>query len=148
MDTLFLILLLQVLTTWTLLGILWFMQLVHYPLFKRIKENFVKYEKEHLKRTAAFLVPLLVIDFALNVMLVISLEKGPYTFLISFALAMNIITWLSAFFFQIEQHQTLSTHFSKSIVHKLVKTNWVSTIAWTIKSALVCALIIAIHVSS
>lgn len=141
MDILFLILLVQVLTTWTLLGILWFVQVVHYPLFRRIKENFVQYERANLRKTAALLLPLLFIDLITNVMLVISLEKGPYTFLISFALAMNIITWFSAFFFQIEQHHELSMHFSKNIIHKLVKTNWVSTIAWTVKAALIFTLV-------
>lgn len=137
----FLILLLQALTTWILLGMLWFMQLVHYPLFRRIKENFVKYEREHIKRILSLLMPLSIIDLALNVMLVISLERGRYIFLISFALAMNIITWLSALFFQVEQHHALSEHFSKNMVHKLVKTNWISTIAWSIKAALIFALI-------
>lgn len=148
MNTLFLILLLQVLTTWVLLGILWFIQLVHYPLFRRIKENFVQYERDHLRRTASLLVPIAVVDIALNVMLVISLEKGSCIFLISFALAMNIITWLSVFFFQVAEHHSLSDHFSKKIVHKLVKTNWVSTIAWTVKAALIFALIVMIHLNT
>ena len=39
----------QLVVTWMLVGIVWFSQVVHYPLYKKIKEGFVEYERSHIR---------------------------------------------------------------------------------------------------
>lgn len=134
------ILLIQVITTWLMLGIFWFIQLIHYPLFSRIKENFVQYERGNLKRTAAFIPPIMVIDIVTNVMALIFADKSLYIALISAALVLNILTWLTTFLFQMQIHQKLSVQYSKQVVSRLVGTNWIRTILWTGKSGVYFAL--------
>jgi len=50
-------------------------------------------------------------------------------------LALVIITWGSTFGIQVPLHQKLSSTYSLDKVEKLVRTNWVRTVAWTAKLA-------------
>ena len=46
------LLLIHLAATWALVGLIWFVQLVHYPLFSAVApERFVVFEAEHSKRT-------------------------------------------------------------------------------------------------
>lgn len=129
----FLLFLSQFTLSAALLGILWFVQLIHYPLYGKIKEDFVKYEKEHIKRTTLFLTPLIILDLLLNTFLVIKLSSQNCGLMLGFSLAFNVMTWLSTFSFQVEQHKKLSVKFSRKVVSDLIKTCWIRTSFWTIK---------------
>lgn len=135
------ILLIQIIATWTMLGIFWFLQLVHYPIMNKIKDGFVQYERGNLKRTAALIPPIMVIDIVTNVMALIYATKGLYITLISAALVLNILTWLTTFLFQMQAHQKLSIQYSKQALARLCGTNWVRTILWTGKSGIYFALL-------
>ena len=135
------VLLIQVITTWLMLGVFWFVQLIHYPLFKNIKDCFVQYERKNVKRTAAFIPPIVVIDIVTNVMALILADEGLYVSFISAALVLNILTWLTTFLFQMQMHQKLSVQYSDKLLAKLVGTNWIRTILWTGKSGVYFALL-------
>ncbi len=52
------ILLLHALATWTLVGLIWFVQMVHYPLFSLVTgETSPRYAAEHQRRTSWVVVP-------------------------------------------------------------------------------------------
>lgn len=52
----------QLAVTWILVGIMWFSQIVHYPLYRKIKEGFVDYERGHIERSAFLFSMLMVIE--------------------------------------------------------------------------------------
>lgn len=41
--------LIQLVVTWMIVGIIWFLQVIHYPLYRKIKEGFVEYERAHIR---------------------------------------------------------------------------------------------------
>jgi hypothetical protein len=129
----FLLFLSQFTLSAALLGILWFVQLIHYPLYGKIKEDFVKYEKEHIRRTTLFLTPIIILDLLLNTFLVIKLSSSNVGLILGFSLAFNVMTWLSTFSFQVEQHKKLSLKFSRKVVSDLIRTCWIRTLFWTAK---------------
>lgn len=130
------VLLIQVFTTWIMLGIFWFLQLVHYPIFNKIKDGFVQYERNNLKRSALLVPPIMVIDLITNIMALVYETNDFYLSLISTALVLNIITSLTTFLFQMQVHQKLSIQFSKESLERLCGTNWIRTILWTCKSGI------------
>ena len=136
------ILIIQLLFSGIILGILWFIQLIHYPLFFKIKEDFEAYEKEHIKRMTYLIIPLIIPDVFLNVLLTLLLVHHPYSLLLAFSLGFNLMTWLSTLFFQIDQHKQLSCCFSLKTLKALVKTSWIRTVLWTFKTACLIAFFI------
>ncbi|MBI3211272.1 MAG: hypothetical protein HYZ47_01115 [Simkania negevensis] len=126
----------QALITWILIGIAWFTQLVHYPLYSKIKEGFIDYERAHIRRAAYLYGPLMLLELISAVLLV-----GVSHTSIALKLAMSnlillILIWLSTFLFQITQHQKLSLHFSKKVFQTLLMANWIRTLLWTVKGIL------------
>lgn len=131
----------QLAVTWILVGIMWFSQVVHYPLYKKIKEGFVEYERGHIKRSAFLLGPLMVIEAVTAFMLIRETPNGPLTTLAGINLILLILIWLSTFLFQVSFHQKLSIRFSPRILRNLITSNWVRTTLWTIKGLLMICMV-------
>ena len=59
----FLIFLIQILATAMMTGIIWFVQIVHYPLFVKIPgKGFTAYERSHTVRTGWVVAPLMLVE--------------------------------------------------------------------------------------
>ncbi|MCB1082180.1 MAG: hypothetical protein KDK63_03435 [Chlamydiia bacterium] len=131
----------QLAVTWILVGIMWFSQVVHYPLYKKIKEGFVEYERSHIKRSALLLAPLMVIEAITAFFLISESPSGVLTTLAGINLIFLILIWLSTFLFQVSFHQKLSIRFSPKILRNLITSNWVRTILWTLKGLLMICIV-------
>lgn len=132
MNDLIYITLIQLFVTWGLVGVMWFTQIVHYPLYKKVKEGFIEYERAHIRRTFYLIAPLMLIE-AISAIFLLGFSEKP---LIKFAvtnLIFLIFIWIFTFLFQITQHQKLSTRFSSKILKSLLLSNWIRTILWTSK---------------
>lgn len=119
-----------------LTGIIWTIQLVHYPLFNNVgKAHFPAYLKKHQQLISYLVVPLMLAELLCAFLL---LFYAPHISagirILSFALVLTI--WLSTFLLSVPQHQKLLNGFNNDAYKKLVNTNWVRTIAWTIRSIL------------
>jgi len=128
--------LLQLLVTWILAGMMWFVQVVHYPLYKKIKEGFVEYERSHIKRAALLIGPLMLIEVITAIILIGMTPGGTLTQLATANLVLLFLIWISTFLFQIAQHQKLSVQFSKKNLQGLINANWIRTVLWTIKGCI------------
>lgn len=137
MSTFTFLLLIQFALTWIMVGILWFAQVIHYPLYLKIREGFIEYERSHIRRAAALISPLMILEAITAVWLVSVSPEGNFLRLA----ASNVITlgviWLTTFLFQITQHQKLTVRFSKRILASLLASNWIRTCLWTIKGMIV-----------
>ncbi len=125
------VLIAQLALTFFLNGIIWFLQVVHYPLYYRIKEGFNTYEKNYLKRAAFLISPIMFLEL-ISAILLISLAKDPLlTKLSSINLIFLAINWLSTFIIQNTEHQKLIIRFSYKSLHRLISTNWIRTLFWS-----------------
>lgn len=112
-----------------MIGLCWFVQIVHYPLFHQIKlEEFSKYERKNVV-TGFITVPLMTIELTTGLYL---LWTNP-----SFIYLLNIgllgLIGLSTIFYQVPIHLKLMKEPSKALINKLILTNWIRTISWTIR---------------
>ena len=85
----------QLVVTWILIGIVWFTQVVHYPLYRKIKEGFVEYERSHIRRTALLLGPIMLFEAVTAFLLVSTATGGTLTMLAGVNLVLLILIWLS-----------------------------------------------------
>ena len=115
-----------------LVGIIWIIQRVHYPTFRYISTELSdEFHKMHTRDITPIVAPLMVAELCL---VFYDLYNGPSA--VSWIhLVLVIIIWASTFGMQVPLHQKLSMQFSLDIVKKLIRTNWIRTIAWTAKLA-------------
>jgi|YNPBryunderm2012_1023409.scaffolds.fasta_scaffold35492_2 hypothetical protein len=123
--------------TWSMIGLIWFVQRVHYPLFHRVGvEQFAEYEQAHTRLTTSIVAPLMLIEAATALVLMSSL--APWTWL-NFGLLTMI--WGSTAIVQIPCHQRLRQGFDAMTHRRLVRSNWLRTTLWTVRGLLVSTML-------
>lgn len=123
-------------STIAMCAIIWFVQLVHYPLFARVGlHEFKEYEAEHVRRITWIVAPLMLVELASSAMLVV--EDRSLTHISGLALVGVI--WASTLLLQVPLHSRLSEGFDETVARRLVRSNWVRTLAWSARLGLVLA---------
>lgn len=129
--------------TWFLTGLIWFVQLVHYPLFSRVgPDAFVPYELEHSRRTGWLVGPIMVAEAAAALWLLLSPPQAPLAGLCAQAGATLLAgIWASTFLLQTPAHARLCQAWDPAAWRRLTVTNWLRTVGWTARSLLAAALL-------
>ena len=118
-----------------LTGLIWYVQLVHYPSFRFIQpQNFHEFHRFHSIRTSFIVMPLMLAELITGILLVFGFATMFIFHLIG--LILIILIWFSTFFIQVPQHEGLIPDFNPEKAEKLIQSNWVRTIAWSFKSIL------------
>lgn len=126
-------------------GLIWFVQLVHYPLFADVgRDGFVAYEAAHQRRTAWVVGPLMAVEgvSALVVPFVLADRIGVVLPLVG--LILLAIIHASTVFLQVPAHRSLSQQYRSSIQERLVRTNWIRTVGWSGRTIVAVAMIVAV----
>ena len=119
-------------------GLLWFVQIVHYPLFARAAgdaEGWKAYESEHQSRTTLVVGPLMLVEAATALLLLVLRPEGVDLALLIASVVLVGVVWALTFFFAVPLHARLSGGFDAAVHRSLVAVNWPRTIAWTARSA-------------
>ena len=123
---------LHLFTTAFMCGICWYVQIVHYPLFKQIEEvDFPKYAKNNL-RTAWVVGPAMLLELASGLWIVFEV----FNILIVINMIWLGIIWLSTFAIQMPLHRKLAKQYNQRQQRLLVRTNWIRTIFWSLRCGL------------
>ena len=137
------LLLIQIVATAMMTGIIWFVQIVHYPLFLKIpSEGFVSYEQSHTIRTGFVVAPLMLLELgtAILLLLLTVTSAGRLTIGLSplylGALGCLLVIWASTFLVQVPLHGLLEQHADSKAMTLLVSTNWIRTIFWSLRLGL------------
>jgi hypothetical protein len=118
-----------------LCGLIWFVQLVHYPLMRYVNESdWPRFHAAHTSRTTVAVAWAILADLGLGMALVWS---GPNAWTIV-ALAMSVVALISTFGIQVPLHQRLRDVRSTRSIEMLTSTNWIRTAAWTLRLGLLC----------
>ena len=115
--------------TWFMVGLIWFVQVSHYPLFRLADP--VAYVPAHIRRTTLVVAPPMLLELALSVLLVWS-RPGPLAWT---GLALLFFVWLSTALLQVPIHRRLARGFEAAPHRRLVRTNWIRTVLWSARGA-------------
>lgn len=130
--------------TLSLCGLIWFVQLVHYPLFPRVGQaQFVAYEQAHCTRTGLIVVPLMLIELASALWLACSPPTAIPRPLALAGLALLGLIWLSTALLQVPCHRRLGHGFERTTARRLVSSNWLRTLAWSARGGVAIDLLLA-----
>lgn len=120
-----------------MLGVIWQVQLLTYPQFLNIPEtHFARYHRAHSKQMGWLVVPLMTAELA-AAGLTAFLFPGIFSYS---ALALVLFIWASTGLIQVPLHQKLTAGWDETTARKLISTNWIRTILWTLRTALLIAI--------
>lgn len=124
-------------------GVIWFVQIVHYPLFQNVPAaSFPAYERDHQSQTGLVVGPLMLLEMGTGVALVLTAWGQPRPFPESTAilLAVNalllLLLWVLTFFVQVPHHEALARQYDAARIQALVHGNWLRTLLWTTRAVL------------
>lgn len=130
--------------TWAMVGLIWFVQVVHYPLFDRVgPSSFRAYETEHQRRTTLVVMVLMPVELVTGIALV---WLGPDTVAPAAVLAgvgLLGIVWISTALWQAPLHGRLGRGYDAGLVRRLVDSNWLRTVVWSARGGLVAGMVLA-----
>lgn len=130
--------------TWLMVGVIWLVQVVHYPLFAGVgAERFPGYHAAHSSRISLIVGPAMLIEAATAVLLVAARPDGVAAWMAWTGLALVVVNWAATAGLAIPQHSRLSAGFDASAHRRLVGGNWVRTAAWTTRGVLAGAMLSA-----
>jgi len=116
-----------------LAGVIWIVQLVHYPSFHFMnKKGFEEFHKHHSVHISFIVVPAMLIELS-TAMILPFIENLPKILTIS-SLTLVILIWLSTFLIHVPVHNRLRSGYDKKDVERLVSSNWIRTFLWSVKA--------------
>jgi hypothetical protein len=128
----------QLATTLPLVGLIWTIQVVHYPLFAQVgREAFVAFHESHLRLITGLVGPLMLIELCCVVAHFFARDSSASPLLSWAGLLSLALIWAATMFFSVPAHHALGAGFDNQVLDWLVLTNWIRTVAWTIRGVLV-----------
>ncbi len=143
-DTLALLLIAHAAVTCFMTGLIWLVQLVHYPLMLRVSpDRFTEYEAAHMHRISWIVGPAMLAELVTGAWLVLlPLEPGAKA-ASWLGVALLIVIWVSTATGQGPMHGRLARGYDPQLIRQLVRTNWVRTAAWSMRAVIAGYLLFA-----
>lgn len=133
-----LVFLLHLLSTLGMVGVIWTVQVVHYPLFAGVgSDGWSAYEAQHQSRITVIVGPAMVLELVTAVWLVLDRPEAFPPWAVVLGAALVGLIWSSTAFVQVPLHNALGEAFDDDAHARLVATNWVRTLAWSARGVLV-----------
>lgn len=132
----------HLIATAAMTGLIWFVQVVHYPLFGAVGDaNFVAYEREHTRRTGFVVGPFMAAEGVTTLWLFFAPVDGRLLPLVG-GLLLTVVLG-STVAVQVPLHDTLSTTPDRAAMRRLVRGNWIRTIGWSLRTVIAAAMLVS-----
>ena len=125
------------LATSVMVGVIWVIQLLHYPSFHFIqKSDYSKFQQFHMSRISFIVVPAMIIEFITGIMMLQFGFNSNFLFISSLIILLTI--WGITFIFFTKMHQVLISGYNEIIVNRLISINWSRTLLWSLRLLVLC----------
>lgn len=112
-------------------GLIWLVQMVHYPSFKFVDEKlYTDFQLFHMNKITVVVLPMMLME--LFSLLLLSYLNLTTPFII--CLILLGLIWMNTFFWNVPLHQKLVKQKDNETINRLVISNWPRTILWSVKS--------------
>lgn len=119
-----------------LIGIIWTVQVVHYPLMAVVgRERFVAYEAAHAPRMAAVVMLPWTMQGLTTLWLLLARPAGVATSSVAIAAVTAALPVAATAAWSVPAHVRLAEGFDEATHARLVRTNWIRTWSWTAHGA-------------
>ena len=125
-------------------GLIWFVQIVHYPLMRSVPpSSFPAYSVAHQRRTTWVVGPAMLIEAVTSILLIRFHPPGVQSIIAVAGFLLVVFIFYRTGFVQVPQHRQLANEYDRDVCRDLITSNWWRTIAWTTRSAIVLYLFVA-----
>ncbi|HTV01193.1 MAG TPA: hypothetical protein VMF13_11670 [Luteitalea sp.] len=133
----------QAAATFYLTGLIWVVQAVHYPLFASAdRSQFGAFVQAHGRAITPIVGPVMLLELVTAAWWVVERPPSvPWAWAAAGA-GLVVVIWLSTIGLQVPLHNTLARGFNAEAHASLVATNWLRTVSWTLRSALLAVLLL------
>lgn len=132
------LLLANIASTLFMVGVIWYVQIVHYPLFSKVGvSGFIAYEDDHSRLTGYVVGPPMLVEAATSLAVLFFRPEGVPLPALWVGFLLVVVIWASTALLQVPRHTALGSGFDEKAHRFLVVSNWVRTVAWTLRGALV-----------
>jgi len=129
-------LVLHLIATSVMVGVIWVIQLVHYPSFHFVElKQYNTFQRFHMSRISYVVIPAMLTELFTLILILISMDQID-TLVLASAILLIFIWLMTAVFFS-GVHQKLTLGYDQTVVDKLVKLNWGRTLLWTLRLLLI-----------
>jgi hypothetical protein len=122
-----------------LTGLIWFVQIVHYPIFMKVSpENFIDFQTAHMQATGSVVIlPMLAELLLSGILLAMQWEENYLNRLNYTAFGLVLLIWAATGLLSVPVHnQLVANGFNEKLIRQLVATNWLRTLAWTARTGI------------
>lgn len=136
------LLLVHVAATLVGVGVIWVVQVVHYPLFARVGEAaWPGYHAGHVRRITWVVGPAMSVEGVTGALLVLAPPDGVGRALPLAGLVLVALVWASTWLLQVPLHRRLEGRVDAAAIARLVAGNWIRTALWTARGVLVLVMV-------
>lgn len=119
-------------------GLIWVIQVVHYPTFVFVeRDRYAEFQRLHEMRISLIVIPVMLLELVSGALIALRQESSLWTI----NLVLILLVWGSTFAIQSPIHGKLEKGFDERLVKRLLRSNWVRTVLWTIHSLIVFLLL-------
>lgn len=128
--------------TWAMTGVIWVIQLVHYPIFDAVDrgiddELWHRFGDRHRRSISLVVGPFMLVEGVTGIWLVAD-PPGSLPVLLPLAAGLLMaVAYGTTAFVSVPLHERLTASFDAEAHRRLVSTNWIRTGAWTARALVV-----------
>jgi hypothetical protein len=124
-------------STVVMVGIIWFVQVVHYPMFGFVGvREFPAWQQRNTRRTTLVVGPPMLVELMTAAGLLV--VRGDRLAVAGAVLL--VIIWASTALLQVPAHNRLEHGFDAAVHRRLVQSNWIRTVCWTARGVVALAI--------
>jgi len=128
--------------TFWMIAVIWTVQLKFYPSFLRVSDkDFSAHYARYMKKIGWFVTIPMLTEFLTGVWFVFACGADPRYAFFAAGLGLIVLLWLSTALIQVPLHRKLKSGCSREAQHKLVATNWLRTVLWSVRGIVVLFLL-------
>jgi hypothetical protein len=126
---------LQLSSTCVMVGIIWLVQLVHYPLMQwGDRDRFVALSQFNQSRTSWVVGGPMLLEAGCAAALLLNDDLLRHSWCYWLTVALLVSIWCSTAFFMMPLHRRLLEGFDSDTIDGLVRRNWFRTAAWSLRA--------------
>ena len=130
-------------STLFLVGTIWTVQVVHYPLMALVGEDrFVDYAAAHSPRMAGVVMVPWTVQGITTAWLLLATPEGVPSWLVIAAAVAAAVPVIVTVVASVPSHVRLGDGFDTDAHRRLVRTNWIRTLAWTAHAPIAFAIVV------
>ena len=125
-----------------MIGLIWVIQMVHYPLFAAVgREAWPAYARSHGRWITVLVLPWMTVELVTSLALIRYRPAAITEMEAWLGLAFVGVLWASTGLLQGPLFTRLAAQWDPAVHRRLVLTNWIRTFAWTARGVLLLVVI-------